>query len=154
MSWIQALVASADVERRATLEKILGECGLDTVLASNTEEVRIILLQEPIHLVFCEDNLPEGDFRAILRLAKATRPDAHVVVSSLLGEWDAYLEAMQLGAFDFIAPPYRGPEILSIVNSVCPDYLVKQTQGEDPLPHSGRSVVSGRQGNRLRRYAS
>jgi len=126
MSSIQVLVASSDVERRATLAKILGECGLEPVFASNLEEVRIVLLQSSVHLVFCEDNLPEGDFREILRLAKATRPEAQVVVSSFLGGWDEYLEAMRLGAFDFIAPPYRSAEILSIVKVVYQDYCVKQ----------------------------
>ena len=129
MSWIQVLVASSNGERRATLTKILGECSLEPVFASNVEEVRTILVQSSVDLVFCEDNLPEGDFREVLRLAKATRPEAQVVVSSLLGEWEEYLEAMQLGAFDYVAPPYRDTEILSIVNSVCHGRGVTQKEG-------------------------
>jgi two-component system, response regulator, stage 0 sporulation protein F len=147
MSWIQALVACLDVERGATLAKTLEECSLEPVLASNVEEVRIILLQRPVHLVFCEDNLPEGGFREVLRLVKATRPDAQVVVSSLLGAWEEYLEAMHLGAFDFVPPPYRGDEIVSIVYRVCQNYCLKKKDNTlfyvqfGELPQGGKAIA-------------
>jgi DNA-binding NtrC family response regulator len=122
------LVASSDVERRATLAKILEECNLEAVLASSVEEVRIALTKGSVHLLFCEDNLPEGDFREVLRVAKAIRPEAQVVVASLLGGWGMYLEAMQLGAFDFIAPPYRDAAVRSIVNGVYLGYCLKNKE--------------------------
>jgi DNA-binding NtrC family response regulator len=98
-------------------------------------------------MVFCEDNLPEGGSREVLRLVRATRPDAQVIVSSLLGAWEEYLEAMHLGAFDFVAPPYRGDEIVSRLYRVCQDFCLKQKDrtlfcvqfGE--LPQGGKAVA-------------
>jgi DNA-binding NtrC family response regulator len=68
-----------------------------------------------MHVVFCEDRLPDGGFREILCLVKANRPEVQVVVSSMLGDVHEYIEAMNLGAFDFIALPYRSSEIISVV---------------------------------------
>jgi DNA-binding NtrC family response regulator len=70
-------------------------------------EARMICAQQPLHLVFCEGGLPGGVFREVLRNPKSTGSGVPLVVCSLLGELDEYLEAMQLGRFDLIAHPYR-----------------------------------------------
>jgi DNA-binding NtrC family response regulator len=129
LNWLQVLVACSDVERRTALVGVLTQCGLEPLTAENVSEVRAVLTQRPVHVVFCEDELPYGGFREVLRLMKATGSEVPLVVSSLLGELDQYLEAMQLGAFDFIAPPYSRTEVESIVNSVRQNYLSKQVGG-------------------------
>jgi hypothetical protein len=64
---IQVLVVGSDVGKRTALVDILEECGLEPMIASNVEETR--------HVVFCEDNLPDGGFREIHCLVKANRPE-------------------------------------------------------------------------------
>jgi DNA-binding NtrC family response regulator len=147
VSFIQVLVVGSDVENRTALVDILEECGLDPVIASNVEETGNILARRPAHVVFCEDNLSDGSFREILRLVKATRPEIQVVVSSKLGDVEEYIEAMNLGAFDFIAPPYRDTDVVSVVDSACDRYRLKRKDesflyvqtGE--LPQGGGSVA-------------
>jgi FixJ family two-component response regulator len=64
-----------------------------------------------------------------------------------LADVDEYIEAMNLGAFDFIAPPYRGTEIISVVDSASKRYRLKRK--DDPvlynqtqeLPKGGKSVA-------------
>jgi len=126
MNLIQVLVVGSAVGKRNALIDILEECGLEPVIASNLGEVRNILGRRPIHVVFCEDNLPDGGFREILRLVKANRPEVQVVLSSMLGDVDEYIEAMNLGAFDFISPPYRSTEIASVVDSASRRYRLKR----------------------------
>ena len=147
MNWIQVLVVGSDVEKRTAIVDVLEECGLEPVIASSLEETRNILARRPMHVVFCEENLTDGGFREILRLVKATRPEIQVVVSSMLGDVDEYIEAMNLGAFDFIAPPYRGTEIISVVDSASKRYRLKRKDETIPyipaeeLPHGGKSVA-------------
>lgn len=129
MSGLQVLVACSHVQKRSALVAILVECGLKATTAANFREVRAVLTQNQVHLVFCEDDLPGGGFRGVLRLTKAIGSGAPVVVCSLLSDLDEYLEAMGLGAFDFIAPPYRGAEVESIVNSVRQTYLSRAMGG-------------------------
>lgn len=147
MSFIQVLVVGSDVRNRTALVDILEECGLEPVIASNVEETANILARRLAHVVFCEDNLPDGSFREILHLVKASRPEIQVVVSSKLGDVEEYIEAMNLGAFDFIAPPYRGTDVVSVVDSACDRYRLRR-QDESFLnvqtggwPPGGESVA-------------
>jgi DNA-binding NtrC family response regulator len=126
MNRIHVLVVGSDIGKRTALVDILEACGLEPMIASNVEETRQILARRPLHMVFCEDNLPDGGFREILRLVKANRPEIQVVVSSMLGDVDEYVEAMNLGAFDFIAPPYRSTEIVCVVDGACKRYRLKR----------------------------
>lgn len=126
LSWFQVLVACSDPGRRTALVDILVQRGLEPMVATNVGEVRAVFAQRPVHLVFCEDDLPEGGFREVLQFAKATESGVPLVVCSLLGELDEYLNAMELGAFDFIAPPYRGADIASVINSVHKDCWAKR----------------------------
>jgi DNA-binding NtrC family response regulator len=99
------LVACKDYESRCALASILADFALDLVFASSVDQARAILLGQPIHLVLCEDILPDGSFRDVLHTLKLAGSGTPLVVCSLLGEIDEYLEAMESGAFDFIAPP-------------------------------------------------
>jgi len=72
--------------------------------------------------VLCEDTLPDGSFRDVLHTLRLAGSGVPLVVCSLLGEIDEYLEAMESGAFDFIAPPFRPTELESIVNSALNEY--------------------------------
>ena len=143
MSFIQVLVVGSDVGNRTALVNILEECGLEPVIASNVEETRTILARRPTHVVFCEDNLPDGSFREILRLVKATRPESQVVVSSKLGGVDEYIEAMNLGAFDFIAPPYRDADVISVTDGACDRYRLKRKDESFLYIQTGESPQGG-----------
>ncbi len=112
------LVACNDCESRCALAGILAGLGLDIVFASSIGQAREILLGQPIRLVLCEDILPDGSFHDVLHALKFAGLRVPLVVCSLLGEWDEYLKAMEAGAFDFIAPPFRPTELQSIVNSI------------------------------------
>jgi len=116
------LVACNDYESRCTLASILADFGLDPVFASSVDQARAILLGQPIRLVLCEDTLPDGSFRDVLHTLRLAGSGVPLVVCSLLGEIDEYLEAMESGAFDFIAPPFRPTELESIVNSALNEY--------------------------------
>lgn len=117
------LVACTDCDSRCALASILAALGLDLVFASSVDQARAILRGQPIRLVLCEDILPDGSFRDILHTLKFAGSCVPLVVCSLLGEMDQYLEAMESGAFDFIAPPFRPAELESIVNNVLNEYF-------------------------------
>jgi DNA-binding NtrC family response regulator len=126
VSWIQVMVAGAEGGRRTSLVNVLTECGLEPVVASTLQEIHTILSQQTVHVMFCDDNPHGGSFREILPLVKTARPEVQVVVSSMLRDLDEYIEAINLGAFDFVAPPYRGADIVSIVDSACERYRLKR----------------------------
>jgi DNA-binding NtrC family response regulator len=92
-------------------------------VSSNVSEAQAVMRERSIGLVFCESDLPEGGFRPVLHTLKLAGSRAPLVVCSLLGELEEYLEAMQLGAFDFIRPPYRHAEVEVIVKSALCEHM-------------------------------
>lgn len=114
---MQALVISPDSDARRDLLGALLRCGVDAFVCPRLIEARSHLKSESFRIVFCEDSLPDGDFRDVLRIVTHTNAKLPVVVCSRLGESPAYLEAMELGAFDYIAPPYRTGEVQFIINT-------------------------------------
>jgi DNA-binding NtrC family response regulator len=62
-------------------------------------EARSLLEKRRFKVVFCSDNLPDGDYAEVIRAAKPTP----VIVLSRFAEWESYFAALQAGAFDYIA---------------------------------------------------
>jgi DNA-binding NtrC family response regulator len=110
MAW-QILVASSDLESRRGLMQVLMRLGLDPITASNTSEAKETLQQDRVGLVFCDRHLTDGSYRDVLNVARACGGKIRVVVTSKDADWDEYLEAMRLGAFDVIASPCRPTDV-------------------------------------------
>ncbi len=60
-------------------------------------------------LVFCEDQLRDGYFTQFIR--HKSRRNQPVIVISRQDNWDGYLRAMRLGAFDYLTLPAYGHEV-------------------------------------------
>lgn len=115
-STLKVLVTSCDPETRWGVAKILGKSGIDLLFSSTVSEAKEILARQRICLVFSEAELPDGGFRDILSHVARSVAKVPVVVLSRLDEWDQYLEAMRLGAFDYVTRPYHPAEIEWIVS--------------------------------------
>lgn len=107
----QIVVASSDLESRRGLTSILTRQGLDPISTSSFMECREIIEKESVGLVFCDRNLVDGDYRDVLNASRAATGKVRVVITSKHADWDEYLEAMRLGAFDVIACPCRPTDV-------------------------------------------
>jgi DNA-binding NtrC family response regulator len=107
----QIVVASSDLESRRLLMQILSRQGLDPISVSNLAECRETIEKERVGLIFADRHLADGSFRDVLELARLGTEKVRVVVTSKHPDWDEYLEAMRLGAFDVIASPCRPTDV-------------------------------------------
>ncbi len=121
------LVLSPDAATRCALADALSRSACEVLFASTVREALANPAPELISLMFCQDRLPDGSFRDVLRSLKSAGLNAPFVVCSLLGEIDEYLEAMQLGAFDFIPAPYRQSEVEAVAINALGRHWVKRT---------------------------
>jgi len=108
----QILVASSDLESRRALADILEKEGYDTICVSRASECREVLEAQRVGLVFCDRRLSDGSYRDVVAAARAIQGKTRVVVTSRLADWNEYLEALRLGAFDLIASPCRPTDVL------------------------------------------
>jgi two-component system, NtrC family, response regulator PilR len=95
------LIIGTEEESRERIIATTHKCGLSPISCSTLSEARSLLARQDFHIVFCNDNLPDGDFRAVIRTARSSP----VIVLSRLAEWEPYLAAINAGAFDYIACP-------------------------------------------------
>jgi len=112
---LEVLVTCSRSEDRYALARVLVRCGLKPVLSSSVEKSRGLLARRPVRLVFCDDELPDGSVGRLLEEIRKTASRIPVVVISRLENWDEYLRAMRLGAFDYISSPIRRAEVERVV---------------------------------------
>jgi len=98
-------------------------CGLAPICCSNVAEARMLLAQEGFKLVFCKEVLSDGDFRAVLREAKRLDPYLPVILLSHSTDWDFYLKALGVGAFEVIVCPPNPLEAQNIILSALADTI-------------------------------
>jgi DNA-binding NtrC family response regulator len=131
----EVLVVSSDVEKRRELAAILRRENIDAIRAGTVRECRAILAKDGVGLIFCDKQLPDGTYRDLITASRAMKSRARVVVTSHEGEWDEYLEAMRLGAFDVIASPCRPTDVEWMVIQARRDerIRVRQVLGGHPM---------------------
>lgn len=112
------LLATSDAENGRALLDLISPCGLAIVQASSVPEAEESL-SDGIWLAFCEDRLPGGGYGEFLRRIRLAGLRVPVVVSSSLGGPEQYLEAMRLGAHDYITVPYQRNAINEILQRRC-----------------------------------
>lgn len=112
----RVLVVSSDHENREKLVQLLAECGVKPVVSATIHDGVEKIHHERFSMVFCWSALPDGGYREMLRQAAEEKWKKPVVVASRLADAGTYLEAMRLGAFDFIACPYGRSEVERIVH--------------------------------------
>jgi DNA-binding response OmpR family regulator len=143
---LEVLVTCFRPEDRHALARMLVRCGLKPVLSASVERSRGLLARRPVRLIFCDDELPDGSVARLLEDVRNGRSRVPVVVISRLENWDEYLRAMRLGAFDYISSPLRRAEVERVVANVLEDTPVPPIPpGFDPDGGSGKEP--GRNGS-------
>ena len=71
-------------------------------------------------LVIMDITMPNVDGIEALRQIKATDSDAKVIMCSAMGQEAMVMEAIKLGALDFIVKPFKAERIIQTVNKILP----------------------------------
>jgi DNA-binding NtrC family response regulator len=112
---VKAQVLIVDDERliRGSLERAFTAAGYGAEGASSTAEGLTAFARARHDLVILDLKLADGDGREVLRRIKAEAPDTQVVMITAHGSVDIAVEAMKLGAFDFVKKPFELEELLT-----------------------------------------
>jgi DNA-binding NtrC family response regulator len=117
----QALIICEEGENRQKIIVAALKCGLSSVCCSSMKKARILLLQRDFRVVLCSDSLPDGDFHAVLKEIRTPTTNIPLIVLSHLADWDTYLKALGVGAFDYILCPPKPAEAERILWSALAD---------------------------------
>lgn len=108
---LRMLVVDDKANIRAMLEGAFGDNGYDVTTASTGEEAIDRLSDQPYDIVITDLNMPGKDGMDVLRAAKSGTHDTEVIMITAYGTIETAVEAMRLGARDFVTKPFKISEI-------------------------------------------
>jgi DNA-binding response OmpR family regulator len=112
------LIVDDEKNIRLTLSQSLESLELETDTAVNGEEALAKLKDKDYGLVLLDLRLPGMDGMEVLRRLREIRPDVQVIIITAYGTIESAVDAMKLGAVDFIQKPFSPKEIRGLVSLV------------------------------------
>jgi DNA-binding NtrC family response regulator len=108
------LVVEDDPTVGESIRLLLKKRGYSILLASNGKEGLHLFRQKSADLVVTDLVMPKMDGIELLEAVKNLKPETEVIVVSAQGTIEKAVQAMKLGAFDFIEKPIN-PRVISLV---------------------------------------
>lgn len=112
------LVVDDEENARIALSKILMREGYEVASACNGYEALNYLRGKEVELVITDINMPEMDGMTFLRELNRSHPSSDVIMITAYGEVESYIEAMNLGAFEYINKPVKLEDLNRIINKI------------------------------------
>lgn len=101
------LIAEDDELSRQNLVELLEGEGYEVKPVCNGKEAMEEFLRDKYHLVITDLRMPQADGLDVLRFISDIKSDALVVIVTGYGSVDSAVEAMKLGAYDYILKPLK-----------------------------------------------
>ena len=109
------LVVDDEQGMRDFLSIMLKKEGYEVVAAENGEHALKAIHAEIYDLVITDVKMPKVDGIEVLRTVKEVSPETVVVVITAFATTDIAVQAMKLGAYDYITKPFKVDEIKLII---------------------------------------
>jgi two-component system, NtrC family, response regulator AtoC len=106
------LIIDDEKNMRHMLQVMLGKEGYITDAAADGIEALSKIDEGSFDFVLCDIKMPRMDGLTFLKLAREKYPEKTYIMMSAYGTIDTALEAMKLGAYDYIAKPFKTDEAL------------------------------------------
>jgi two-component system, NtrC family, response regulator AtoC len=105
------LIVDDDFAIRSFLEEALKDAGYQVEKADNGKSALKILENQKIDLIITDLKMPEIDGLELLSVVKENYQDTGLLLMSAYGTVEDAVQAMKIGAFDFVTKPFSITEI-------------------------------------------
>jgi two-component system response regulator AtoC len=105
------LVVDDEANMRHMLSAMLGTFGYEVKTAGDGKVALAMVAEYQFAVVLCDIKMPKMNGIAFLQAAKDLLSGSTVIMMSAYGTIDLAIEAMKLGAYDFISKPFKNDEI-------------------------------------------
>src|SRR3954470_24174773 len=128
---------------RRVLEAMLRREGYDVITAANGVEA-LGGMTAGVHTVITDLKMPVLDGMALLKRLSAEYPDVPVVMITAHGSVENAVEAVKLGAFDYLEKPFEQEQIRQVVAKAINTYSLARQNARPEEPSSrGRFRLVG-----------
>ena len=110
------LVVDDDAALRTVLVGLLGQAGYEARAVESAERALEVVGSAPVDLVVTDVRMPGMDGLGLLSALGKSAPDLPVVVITAHGTVPMAVEAMKLGAKDFLLKPFDREEVIATVS--------------------------------------
>jgi DNA-binding NtrC family response regulator len=129
---MRILVVDDEKIKRITLADDLVSQGYDVVAADDGDRALKILAHERFDVVVTDLKMPNVDGLEVLRWIKqGPLADVEVIMMTAYGSINVAVEAVKLGAFDFITKPFRNEDVFPLLARIERE---KQPSASPPKP--------------------
>ena len=110
------LMVDDDREHTVAMVKVLERAGYRVDSAADGHAALKTLMDQPFDLVITDLSMPRMSGMDLLRSIRAANPEIGVIVVTAFGEWTSYVQAVDIGALDYLIKPVRRQDILSAID--------------------------------------
>jgi two-component system KDP operon response regulator KdpE len=132
---IPLLVVDDEPPMRRLLRTSLGAQGYRVLEAATGHQALDLLARETLEVVLLDLGLPDLDGLEVIRRLRASNATIPVIVLSSRGDERGKVDALELGADDYVTKPFGMGELVARIRTALRHRL--QVQGAEPLFTSG-----------------
>lgn len=114
----RVLIVDDEENARIGLKKLLVLDGYQVDAVANGFEALEFLDHHAVDLVITDINMPEMNGLVFLRELNRSYPTINVIMVTAYGGVESYLEAMNLGAFEYLNKPVRLEELKAVMERI------------------------------------
>ena len=116
---MKILVVDDEEIKRVSLADDLVNAGFETASASHGQEAIDLLAQESFDVVLTDLRMPNIDGMELLKHIKCNgHAQTEVIMMTAYGSIPLAVEAMKLGAYNFITKPFRNGELIQLLERI------------------------------------
>jgi two-component system response regulator AtoC len=112
MSGKHVLIIDDEKNMRHMLQVMLNKEGYIAESAADGKEGLSIMAVKDFNYILCDLKMPMMDGMSFLKEAKENFPEKTFIMMSAYGTVDTALEAIKIGAYDYISKPFKTDEVL------------------------------------------
>lgn len=112
------LLVDDEENARIALSRLLSREGYIVDAVSNGFEALNHLREHDVNLIVTDINMPEMDGITFLREVNRSFPGSNIIMITAYGGVESYIEAINLGAFEYINKPVKIEELKSILHKI------------------------------------
>ncbi len=144
------------VDDEPNLRKVLGAHlsreGYEVALATDGEAALQLIEKGGVDVVVTDLVMPKLDGLALLRLVVDSYPDLPVIMITAHGTIDSAVEALKLGAFDYITKPFEREELKAVIAKAARSRQLFK-KNANPEADRGRYQIIGESARMLEIYS-
>jgi DNA-binding NtrC family response regulator len=140
---ITALLVHQNSETLATLKGALERQGMRFIHAqSRAQAQRMLGGLNPAPLVFTDTQLPDGTWADVLALAQKAKLPVNVIVVARVVDTRFYVDVIETGAFDFLAPPFNATDLAYVVRSAMDNVVARRAAPARAAPNAQEGLMA------------